>query len=296
MSTVIKYAWLSVATAVVTILLKAGAYFLTGSVGLLSDAAESGVNLVAAVVALIALTVATRPADEEHQFGHSKAEYFSSAVEGAMIFAAAAFIIWTAIMRLLHPQPIEQLGIGMGISLLASVFNGAVGLLLIRAGRKHRSISLEADGKHLFTDVWTSVGVVAALLLVWLTGWEVLDPIIAIAVGINIMFVGFSLIRESMGGLMDLTLPDEDNQIIDEILDRRRVAGEVDFHEVRTRQSGRMRFVEFHMLVPGWWSVTRAHDLVDAIEQEIKDALDNTHTSSHIEPLEDERAYDDVEL
>lgn len=279
-----------------TILLKAGSYFLTGSVGLLSDAAESGVNLVAAVVALIALQVAYRPADDDHQFGHSKAEYFSAAVEGAMIFAAAAFIIYSAIERLLNPQPIEQLGIGLGISILASVINGAVGVLLIRAGRKHRSVTLEADGKHLMTDVVTSVGVVLGLALVWVTGWEILDPIIAIAVGINILFVGIKLVRESVGGLMDLTLPEDENAKIEEILDSYRKPGEVDFHEVRTREAGRQRFVEFHMLVPGEWTVEQSHDLVEHVESDIKKALSNTHISSHIEPLEDQRAYDDVDL
>ena len=279
-----------------TILLKAGSYFLTGSVGLLSDAAESGVNLVAAVVALIALQVAYRPADDDHQFGHSKAEYFSAAVEGAMIFAAAAFIIYSAIERLLNPQPIEQLGIGLGISILASVINGAVGVLLIRAGRKHRSVTLEADGKHFMTDVVTSVGVVLGLALVWVTGWEILDPIIAIAVGINILFVGIKLVRESVGGLMDLTLPEDENAKIEEILDSYRKPGEVDFHEVRTREAGRQRFVEFHMLVPGEWTVEQSHDLVEHVESDIKKALSNTHISSHIEPLEDQRAYDDVDL
>lgn len=292
----IKFAWLSVATAIATIVLKTGAYFLTGSVGLLSDAAESGVNLVAAVVALIALQVAYRPADDDHQFGHSKAEYFSAAVEGAMIFAAAAFIIYTAVDRLLHPRPIEQLGVGLAISILASTLNGVVGLALIHAGRHNRSVTLEADGKHLMTDVVTSVGVVAALLLVWISGWEILDPIIALAVGVNILFVGVKLVRESTGGLMDLALPEADQATIDAILDSYRKPGEVDFHEIRSREAGRQRFVEFHMLVPGQWTVTRGHDLVEKVEMEIKAALTNTHISSHIEPREDHRAYDDVDL
>ncbi|MFL0578818.1 cation diffusion facilitator family transporter [Dietzia sp. 179-F 9C3 NHS] len=296
MSVLKKFAWLSVATAVVTIALKVGAWWVTGSVGLLSDAAESVVNLVAAVIALIAITVAERPADDDHQYGHSKAEYFSAGAEGAMILVAAAFIVYTAVERIINPRPLESLGLGLLISVVAAVINAVVGLILVRAGARHRSRTLEADGKHLLTDVVTSIGVVVGVALVWLTGWEVLDPVVAILVGLNILYVGYRLVHVSGMGLMDATLPDEDNRAIEEVLARHRVPGEVDFHELRTRESGRWRFVEFHALVPGEWSVDRGHDLVELVEQEIHDALPHSHITSHLEPIEDERAYNDVHL
>ncbi|EYT62590.1 transporter [Dietzia sp. UCD-THP] len=296
MSTLKKFAWLSVATSIVTIALKMAAWWVTGSVGLLSDAAESVVNLVASVVALIAITVAERPADDDHQYGHSKAEYFSAGVEGAMIFVASTFILYTGVERLINPVPIESLGLGLAISVVAAVVNGVVGTLLIRAGIRHRSPTLKADGKHLMTDVVTSVGVVIGVALVWITGWEFLDPIVAIAVGLNILFIGYKLVHESGMGLMDATLPDEDNQAIQEVLDRHRQPGRVDFHELRTRESGRWRFVEFHALVPGDWSVDQGHDLVETVEQEIHAALPHSHITTHLEPIEDERAYNDVRL
>ncbi|MBB1031679.1 cation transporter [Dietzia sp. SLG310A2-38A2] len=296
MSTLKKFAWLSVATSIVTISLKMVAWWVTGSVGLLADAAESVVNLVAAVVALIAITVAERPADDDHQYGHSKAEYFSAVVEGAMIFVAATFILYTGVERLINPVPIESLGLGLAISVVAAVINGVVGTLLIRAGVRHRSPTLKADGKHLITDVVTSVGVVIGVTLVWITGWEFLDPVVAIAVGLNILFIGYKLVHESGMGLMDATLPEQDNRAIQEVLDRHRQPGRVDFHELRTRESGRWRFVEFHALVPGDWSVERGHDLVEKVEQEIHAALPHSHITTHLEPIEDERAYNDVRL
>ncbi|MET3862400.1 cation diffusion facilitator family transporter [Dietzia sp. 2505] len=296
MSTLKKFAWLSVATSIVTIALKMVAWWVTGSVGLLADAAESVVNLVAAVVALIAITVAERPADDDHQYGHSKAEYFSAVVEGAMIFVAATFILYTGVERLINPVPIESIGLGLAISVVAAVINGVVGTLLIRAGVRHRSPTLKADGKHLITDVVTSVGVVIGVTLVWITGWEFLDPVVAIAVGLNILFIGYKLVHESGMGLMDATLPEQDNRAIQEVLDRHRQPGRVDFHELRTRESGRWRFVEFHALVPGDWSVERGHDLVEKVEQEIHAALPHSHITTHLEPIEDERAYNDVRL
>lgn len=296
MSTLKRFAWLSVATSIVTISLKMVAWWVTGSVGLLADAAESVVNLVAAVVALIAITVAERPADDDHQYGHSKAEYFSAVVEGAMIFVAATFILYTGVERLINPVPIESLGLGLAISVVAAVINGIVGTLLIRAGVRHRSPTLKADGKHLITDVVTSVGVVVGVTLVWITGWEFLDPVVAIAVGLNILFIGYRLVHESGMGLMDATLPEQDNRAIQEVLDRHRQPGRVDFHELRTRESGRWRFVEFHALVPGDWSVERGHDLVEKVEQEIHAALPHSHITTHLEPIEDERAYNDVRL
>ena len=296
MSTLKKFAWLSVATAVVTIAIKLLAWWLTGSVGLLSDAAESVVNLVASVIALIAITVAERPADDDHQYGHSKAEYFSAGVEGAMIFVAAAFIFYTAIERLFNPQPLDDLGIGLALSMVAAVLNGVVGIVLVRAGARHRSPTLKADGKHLLTDVVTSAGVVVGVALVWLTGWEVLDPVVALLVAVNILVVGYRLVHSSGMGLMDATLPSGDNRAIEEVLDRYREPGRVDFHELRTRESGRWRFVEFHVLVPGRWTVERGHDLVEQVEQEIHAALPYSHITSHLEPIEDARAYNDVHL
>lgn len=296
MSTLKKLAWLSVATAIVTIALKVIAWWVTGSVGLLSDAAESVVNLVAAVIALGAVTVSERPADDDHQYGHSKAEYFSAGVEGAMIFVAAAFILVVSVERLINPVPLESLGVGLLISLVAAAINGAVGVALVRAGDRHRSPTLKADGKHLITDVVTSVGVAVGLGLAWITGWNVLDPIVAIGVGLNILFVGYRLVHESGMGLMDATLPEGDNRLIEEVLERHREPGRVDFHELRTRESGKWRFVEFHALVPGEWSVDRGHDLVEKVEQEIHAALPHSHITSHLEPIEDERAYNDVHL
>jgi cation diffusion facilitator family transporter len=295
-STLKKFAWLSVATAIVTIALKVIAWWVTGSVGLLSDAAESVVNLVAAVIALGAVTVSERPADDDHQYGHSKAEYFSAGVEGAMIFVAAAFILVVSVERLINPVPLESLGVGLLISLVAAAINGAVGVALVRAGDRHRSPTLKADGKHLITDVVTSVGVAVGLGLAWITGWNVLDPIVAIGVGLNILFVGYRLVHESGMGLMDATLPEGDNRLIEEVLERHREPGRVDFHELRTRESGKWRFVEFHALVPGEWSVDRGHDLAEKVEQEIHAALPHSHITSHLEPIEDERAYNDVHL
>ncbi|GAA1170373.1 cation diffusion facilitator family transporter [Ornithinimicrobium humiphilum] len=288
-----RFAWLSIAAALVTIGLKSSAWLMTGSVGLLSDAAESLVNLVAAVVALVALRVALRPPDANHHFGHSKAEYFSAAVEGLMIFIAAALILMTSVQRFLDPQPLENLGIGLAVSVLASVVNGTVAWILIRAGRKHRSIVLTADGRHLLTDVWTSVGVVAGVGLVWLTGWDRLDPIVAFAVGLNILVTGWNLIRSSTAGLMDVSLPKEDNDRIREILEGW-TSEEVQFHAVRTRESGHRRFMEMHLLVPGEWTVKRGHDLSEDIIESLMEAYPDLRVSCHLEPIEDPRSYEDM--
>lgn len=289
-----RYAWLSIAAAVVTIGLKSGAYLITGSVGLLSDAAESVVNLIAAIIALIALTVAARPADSSHHYGHTKAEYFSAGIEGLMIFVAAGVIIVQAVDRLLHPQPLESLGIGLLISLVATAVNGAVGLLLIRVGTRERSATLVADGKHLMTDVWTSAGVLVGVGLVAVTGWVPLDALVAIAVAINILVVGTKLVTSSTSSLLDRALTSADVASVTAVLDRHR-SDDVDFHGLQTRESGRHRYVAFHVLVPGAWSVARAHDAVEQIEDEIRAALDGVHVTTHIEPREDERAYDDFD-
>lgn len=292
-----RYGWLSVGAAAVTIALKFAGYFLTNSVGLLSDAAESLVNLVAAVVAVIVLKVIARPADRDHEFGHSKAEYFSAGLEGAMIFVAAAYIIYASIERLLSPQPIESIGLGLLVTVVASVVNGVVALVLLRAGKKHNSITLTADGKHLMTDVWTSVGVLAAVLLVWVTEVWWLDPLIALGVAVNILFTGRNLVLEAGGGLMDKAMDGADRDDVDRILGSHRdVAAGIDVHEIRTRVSGRQQFIEFHVLVPGKWSVVRGHDVLSAMEDDLRERFPGVHISSHLEPIEDERAYNDVDL
>ena len=285
-----RYGWLAVAAAFATILLKAGAWLVTGSVGLLADAAESLVNLVAAAVALIVLKVAARPADANHNFGHTKAEYFSAAVEGVMIFVAAISIVVFALQRLVFPQPIESLGIGLMISMIASVLNGAVALVLLRAGKRHHSITLTADGKHLMTDVWTSVGVLVGIVLVWMSGWSWLDPVIAIAVGINILFTGYGLVKESTEGLMDASLPERDNERLRMILTRRAGAG-IAFHQMRTRVSGARQFIDFHLLVPDDWSVKQGHDFLEDLSDEIVAEFPRMNVTGHIEPINDPRSY-----
>ena len=287
-----RYAWLSIATGIVVFSLKMVAYLLTGSVGLLSDALESTVNIVAAFVALIALKAASRPGNERMHFGLSKAEYFSALVEGLMILVAAGLIMFTAIERFLNPRPLEDIGVGLAVSTAASILNGGVALVLMRAGRRHRSIVLTADAKHLMTDVWTSAGVLVAVLLVSVTGWVRLDPVIAMAVALNIVFAGLRLIGSSAMGLLDAALPPEENDLIVDIL-RRHQSEKVRFHAVQTRESGRQRFVSMHVLVPGAWTVAEGHDLLESVEQDIREALPNTAVNTHLEPIEDPRAWED---
>ncbi len=287
-----RYAWLSIATGVVVFALKLVAWAITGSVGLLSDAMESTVNIVAAVVALVALTIASRPPDPTHHFGHGKAEFFSALVEGLMIFVAATLIVIVAVERILNPRPLEDLGAGLAISVVASILNWAVAVVLIRAGRTHRSITLEADGKHLMTDVWTSVGVVAGIAAVWLTGWDVLDPLIALVVGLNIVVTGARLIWRSTSGLMDRALPEDDHETIAAVL-RRYEGDDVTFHALQTRESGQHRFVSMHVLVPGAWTVQRGHDLVESLEADLREALPGAEVHTHVEPLEDPRSWED---
>lgn len=288
-----RFAWLSLATGFVVLGLKTYAWLVTGSVGLLSDALESTVNIGAALVAVFALRASNRPPDAEHHFGHGKAEYLSAMVEGFLILAASAVIIATAVNRLVDPQPLEQVGIGLAISVLASVLNGAVGLLLLRVGRNHRSMVLIADGKHLLTDVWTSAGVVVAVAAVALTGWVRLDPIIALVVGANILWTGWRLLRDSVSGLLDQRLSDDEIQKVVDVLERHE-SDDVHFHALQSRAAGRQRFVSVHMLVPGRSSVRAAHDLAQDIEDEIDRELPQTVVSIHIEPLEDPRAWDDI--
>jgi len=291
-----RYAVLSIAAAVFTIGLKLGAYYLTGSVGLFSDAAESVVNLVAAVAALWALTLAVRPPDEEHAFGHNKAEYFSSGLESALIIIAAAWIGVTAWGRLMDPQPLENVGLGLSITLCAAALNGVVALVLLRAGRRLRSITLRADAQHLLTDVWTSVGVVLGVVMVQLTGWLVLDPLIGLVVAANIVWTGFRLLRDTAQGLLDRALPPEEQELISSVLSRYENQG-IRFHALRTRAAGQRRFVSMHVLVPGRWTVKRGHDLSEKIEGELANALQgNTTFFIHIEPSEDPASFEDQNL
>jgi cation diffusion facilitator family transporter len=291
-----RFAWLSIGAALVTIGLKAGAYLITGSVGLLSDALESVVNLVAAVVALVVLTVAARPPDEDHAYGHEKAEYFSSGVEGGLILLAAASIGYAALRRLFDPQPIEQAGLGLAISTAASAVNLLVARVLLQAGRHYRSITLEADAQHLMTDVWTSAGVIAGVAAVALTGWAVLDPVIALLVAANIVWSGVRLLRRSALGLLDTALPGEERAQMTAILDRFGEHEGVQYHALRTRQAGARRFVSVHILVPGWWTVQRGHALLERVEAELRAALPQTTVFTHLEPLEDPESFADQAL
>lgn len=282
-----RFIWLSIATAVATVTIKGVAAYVSNSVGLWSDAMESIVNLVAALVALWALRLSAKPADHNHDFGHGKAEYMSAAVEGTLIFIAAAVIIYSAVARLLVPAPLGQLDLGLVLSAVATVLNLATGLLLVRAGRTHRSITLEADGKHLLTDVWTSVGVLVAMGLVFLTGWKILDPIVALLMGVNILLTGYRLVRRSAVGLLDGTLPPEEVAAVSDALHRVCEDPRVEITTVRTRESGRQRFVYATLTVPGAWTVKRSHDMADHVEGAIDSALPGTTTFVHIEPAAD---------
>ena len=287
-----RYMWLSLAAAVVTIGLKVLAAVITGSVGFLSDAMESGVNLVAAVVGLSALAVAARPPDTTHEFGHGKAEYLSAGVEGALVFVASGAILWTSIARLIHPSPLEQVGWGLALSTGASLLNLGAGILLVRAGRRHRSMAVEADGKHLLTDVWTTGGVLVGVGAVALTGWLVLDPLVAIAVAINIVWAGGRILRDSVAGLMDAALPASEQRVLHELLAGYAAEG-IEYHALRTRRAGAHRFVSVHVLVPGDWSVQQGHDLLERIESDVRRALPPVTVLTHLEPLGDPAAMGD---
>lgn len=291
-----QFAWLSIGAAVVTILLKTIAYLLTGSVGLLSDAIESLVNLAGALMALTMLTIAARPADYDHVYGHSKAEYFSSVTEGALIFGAALAIIAAAVQKLFQPRPLEQLGGGLGISVAASLINFIVARILLEAGRKHNSITLEADAHHLMTDVWTSVGVIGGVALAGITGWMPLDPLVAILVALNILWTGFQLIRRSVMGLMDAALPEAEQRLIRQVMAKYQERG-VDFHALRTRQAAARRFISVHVLVPGNTTVHDAHHIVEDFEDDIRSSLGGAITVfTHLEPAEDELSMADIHL
>jgi cation diffusion facilitator family transporter len=290
-----SYMLLSAAAAVATILLKTLAWRLTGSVGLLSDAMESGVNLLAAMGAFWALSLAAKPADRRHHYGHFKAEYFSSGLESVLIVVAAIAILAAAISRLHQPQPLEQVGVGLALSLLATALNGLVAWVLLKASRRFHSITLRADAHHLLTDVWTSCGVVLGIALVRLTGWSALDPLIAIAVALNIIITGWTLFHETASGLLDRSLPEEDQTRLEQLLAARE-RDDIRFHALRTRVAGSRRFVSLHVLVPGHWTVQAGHDLCEQLEQEIAATLTRTHVLTHLEPIEDPRSWEDQQF
>lgn len=290
-----RLAWLSIAAALGTIALKTAAWAITGSVGFLSDAAESLVNLAAAIMALAILQWVARPPDAEHMYGHEKAEYFSAGVEGTLICLAAAVIGWLALDRLLDPVPLHDVGVGVVVSVAAAALNLAVARTLIHAGRQHRSLTLEADGHHLMTDVWTSAGVVAGVAAVAVTGWSVLDPVIALAVAANIVVTGTRLMRTSAGGLMDRALPPEELALVRSVLARHECR-DIQFHALRTRQAGRRSFVSFHVLTPGSWTVQQGHDVLERVEADLRDELGHVTVFTHLEPAEDPLSFADVAL
>lgn len=291
-----RYAWLSVAAALATMGLKTLAWWLTGSVGLLSDAIESLVNLAAALLALSMLRLAARAPDKDHPYGFSKAEYFSAGIEGALIVLAAAGIIATALPRLAAPQPLEMPGLGLALSVAASGINFAVAMVLLRAGKAHRSITLEADGRHLMTDVYTSVGVVAGVALVFATGWLVLDPLVALAVAAHIVWAGIGLMRRSVSGLLDGAIAQADRDEITKIFTEYSRRYGVSFHAFRTRRAAARRFVSFHLLAPDEWTVAHAHRLSEEIEERIRSLIEGATIDTHIEPISDPASYDDQKL
>ncbi len=290
-----RYAKLSIAAALATILLKGAAWRLTGSVGLLSDAIESFVNLAGALMALWMLTLAEQPADHDHPYGHSKAEYFSSAFEGLLIMLAAISIAYAAIGRLLQPQALDALGVGLLVSAVACAVNLAVARLLLQAGKVHRSITLEADAHHLMTDVWTSAGVILGIGLVALSGWNWLDPAIALLVAANIVWTGWQLMHRSASGLMDIALPAAEMARVQAVL-QRYAQYDITYHALRTRQAGRRSFITLHVLVPGDWTVKMAHDWVERIESDLRAAIPGSHIIAHLEPMDDPSSMDDQEL
>ena len=290
-----RFAWLSIGTAVCTILLKFGAYRVTGSVGLLSDGLESGINLLTAVIALISLYIAAQPPDEEHAYGHTKVEYFAGGLEGGFILLAGVLIGVTAISRLFSPEPIERIGLGVMISIAASLLNLGTAVVLQRIGKKHNSLTLIAESKHLMTDVWTSAGVILGVILVGLTGWLRLDGLVALLVAGNILFTGYQLLKTSINGLMDTALPSCELQQIEAILDSYRLHG-IDYHALRTRQAGAQRFVSLHVQTPGDWSVQKGHALIEEIEADLIRDLAPISVIIHLEPLEDPVSWHDIPL
>jgi cation diffusion facilitator family transporter len=290
-----RFAWLSIGAALLTMGLKTAAYLITGSVGLLSDAVESLVNLFGGIMALAMLTIAARPADEDHAYGHGKAEYFSSGLEGGLILVAAIGIAVAAGLRLITPRPLEELNLGLGLSVVASVVNLVVAWVILRAGRKHRSITLEANARHLLTDVWTSVGVIAGIGLVLLTGWQWLDPVVALLVAANIAWTSIGIMRRSVGGLMDISISTADQAAVRKVFAPYEATG-LKFHALRTRQSGMQRFISVHVLVPGDWTVHRGHELLEKIEADIRSTVPDAVVFTHLESLDDPASWEDEAL
>jgi cation diffusion facilitator family transporter len=290
-----RFAWLSIGAALLTMGLKTAAYLITGSVGLLSDAVESLVNLFGGIMALAMLTIAARPADEDHAYGHGKAEYFSSGLEGGLILVAAIGIAIAAGLRLITPKPLEELSLGLGISVAASVVNLVAAVIILRAGRKHRSITLEANARHLLTDVWTSAGVIAGIGLVLLTGWQWLDPVVALLVAANIAWTSIGIMRRSVGGLMDISISTADQAAVRKVFAPYEATG-LKFHALRTRQSGMQRFISVHVLVPGDWTVQRGHELLEKIEADIRSTVPDAVVFTHLESLDDPASWEDETL
>jgi len=294
-SNLTKFAWLSIGAAIATMALKGIGYYLTGSVGLLSDALESLVNLAGAIMALSMLSVAARPPDEDHPYGHGKAEYFSAGFEGALILIAAVTIVYAAVPRLLHPKPLEHIGRGLAFLVIATLANLAVAIVLLRAAKTHRSATLSANAHHLLTDVWTGLGVLVGLAAVAVTGVQRLDPLVAIAVAVNIVWTGWRIVRESVYGLMDAALPRHEVLVLQGLLEPYAAQG-VQYHALRSRRSGARRFVSLHVLVPGEWTVQQGHDTLENIEADIRRALPPITVFTHLEPLGDPAAMNDQDL
>lgn len=290
-----RYAWLSVATAILIIILKIGAYLVTGSIGFLSDALESGANIAAAVITLIALLIAAKPPDQEHTYGHSKAEYLSVGAEGTFILIAAAVIAYQAVMRLMNPEPLDRIGLGLVLLAIAAAANFVVARILLRAGEQHRSAALVADAHHLLTDVWTSIGVLLGVALVGLTGWQWLDPAIALIVAIQIVYTGIKLVRMAINGLLDAAMLPEEVERVMSILNGYQEDG-ITFHALRTRQAGAQRFISVHIQVPGDWTVQKGHEFSENVELEIRNAFAPVNVTTHIEPVEDPVSLQDAPL
>jgi cation diffusion facilitator family transporter len=290
-----RFAGLATLAAAAVIAMKLFAWHVTGSVGLLSDAVESVANLAGALMAWVMLWWAARPPDEEHAYGHSKAEYFSSGFEGGLILIAGLGILWAAIPRLVHPQPLQEVLLGLMVAGVATVLNGGVAWILLRAGRQHGSITLEAGGRHLLADVWTSVAVIVGVAVVSVTGWNRMDALLAMGVGIHILFTGWRLMQRSAWGLLDTAIPEEDRREIHRILARYEEQG-ILFHALRSRRAGRRSFVSMHVLVPGDWTVQRAHDLAETIEGELQEAVPGSQVFTHLEPVEDPVSFQDTKV
>lgn len=288
------YLKLSVATAIVTIVLKTAAWWWTGSVSLAADALESLVNLAGAVFALAMVTLAAQPPDAEHPYGHHKAEYFSSGFEGILIIAAGLGILWGAVDRWQHPQPLESIGVGVALAVVSSALNGLMAWAMLRKAREVRSVALEGDARHLITDVWTSAGVVAGLFGVMATGWQWLDPLLAVVVALNILREGVHLMRESTGGLMDEALDGESMARVQAVLDDFRHPHTIRFDHITSRVAGQRRFVDLHMHMPAGWTLGRAAALRTSVEQALMSAVPGLRASIQLLPMDVEAHFDDA--